>query len=336
MEHIDPQPHSITYKKTTLELKEEEIIKGKPYQGIESLKNMGFQCSKTYESYVAIKHAIKNNYKIAIGFTSNTITGGMRAIIKDLCRLNLVHCVVTTGGGVEEDLIQSVVPFYYGKTVICDKLLNEWGVNRTENIYCPNEGYVWLENLLLKLGKQEGFYNTDPIKLVNLLSKEVTSPESYLYWCRENSIPVIPISLEDGAIGDHFGTVYYKKLFKGETPPILNSAGLIPAFINTLYSKNNSVKTCVISLGGGSSKHFLMNGCIPLGGCDMAVYYNNGDFSDGSNAGAPPSEAISWGKLKKDSIHIKVHGDFYFTFYLVASQLIKEFNSPLKNLSLEN
>lgn len=315
----------ITYKPTTLNLEESETIRGEPYKDIHSLKNMGFQCSKTYDSYVALKHAIKNNYKIALGFTSNAITGGLRGIIKELCRLNLVECIVTTGGGIEEDAIQSVIPFYYAKKVHKDQELYKLGVNRTENIYCPNEGYMWLENTLKKLGETEGFYNTNPVTLVNQLASSISNPESYLYWCKKNLIPVIPIGLEDGAIGDHLGTIYYKKIFKGESPPVLNTACLIPTFINTMNT-NNIRKTCIISLGGGSSKHFLMNGCIPLGGCDMAIYYNNAVATDGSNAGAPPTEAISWGKLKEDSIHMKVSGDFYFTFYLVASQLIKDYS----------
>lgn len=317
--------HSICYKPTTLVLDPAEIIKGVPYTDIHSLKNMGFQCSKTYDSYVALKHAIKNNYKIALGFTSNTITGGMRGIIKELCRLNLVQCIVTTGGGIEEDLIQSVIPFYYAKNIKSDSELYNLGVNRTENIYCSNEGYMWLEKTIRKLGEVEGFYNTNPITIVTRLAETISNPDSYLYWCNKNLIPVIPISLEDGAIGDHLGTIYYKKLFRGETLPILNTACLIPSFINTMNT-NNTRKTCIIALGGGSSKHFLMNGCIPLGGCDMALYYNNSDHTDGSNAGAPPTEAISWGKLKEESIHMKVSGDFYFTFYLVASQLIKEYS----------
>ena len=200
--------HSICYKPTTLVLDQAEIIKGVPYTDIHSLKNMGFQCSKTYDSYVALKHAIKNNYKIALGFTSNTITGGMRGVIKELCRLNLVQCIVTTGGGIEEDLIQSVIPFYYAKNIKSDSELYNLGVNRTENIYCPNEGYIWLEKTIRKLGEVDGFYNTNPISLVSQLAETITNPDSYLYWCNKNRIPVVPISLEDGAIGDHFGTIF--------------------------------------------------------------------------------------------------------------------------------
>ena len=318
--------YGITYKKTTLDLDSKDIIKGEVYKNIESLKYIGFQNSKTYESYVAIKHAIKNNYKIALGFTSNAITGGLRQIIKELCRLKLINCVVTTGGGIEEDIIQSLENFYYSKKSILDSELYNLGVNRTENIYCPNEGYVKLEKLLRKLGEDEHFYDTNPVKIVNLLAENISSPSSYLYWCRKNNIPVIPIALEDGAIGDHFATQYYKKISKNESPPIINTSCLIPMFINAMDSPDKR-KICIISLGGGSNKHFLMNGCIPLGGCDMAIYYNNCNYFDGSNAGAPPEEAISWGKLKENSINYKIYGDFYFTFYLVASELIAEYSA---------
>ena len=42
-------------------------------------------------------------------------------------------------------------------------------------------------------------------------------------------------------------------------------------------------------------------------GADYAVFINTGIMYDGSDAGAKPSEAISWGKLKMDADYVKVH-----------------------------
>lgn len=41
-------------------------------------------------------------------------------------------------------------------------------------------------------------------------------------------------------------------------------------------------------------------------GADFGVFINTGIMYDGSDAGAKPSEAISWGKLKIDADYVKV------------------------------
>ena len=46
--------------------------------------------------------------------------------------------------------------------------------------------------------------------------------------------------------------------------------------------------------------HQVQNNTLLLpGGADAAVYINTAQEFDGSDAGARPSEAVSWGKLKR-------------------------------------
>ena len=42
-------------------------------------------------------------------------------------------------------------------------------------------------------------------------------------------------------------------------------------------------------------------------GADFAVYVNTGQEFDGSDAGATPDEAISWGKIKTTARPVKVN-----------------------------
>jgi deoxyhypusine synthase len=44
-----------------------------------------------------------------------------------------------------------------------------------------------------------------------------------------------------------------------------------------------------------------------------------GDF-DGSDAGAPPDEAISWGKIKQEAKPVKVTADAALIFPLLVAQ----------------
>lgn len=78
--------------------------------------------------------------------------------------------------------------------------------------------------------------------------------------------------------------------------------------------------TGMIILGGGLVKHHTCNANLMRNGADFAVFVNTGQEFDGSDSGARPDEAISWGKLKVDCKPVKVYGDATIVFPLLVSQ----------------
>ena len=59
-------------------------------------------------------------------------------------------------------------------------------------------------------------------------------------------------------------------------------------------------------LGGGVIKHHICNANLMRNGADYSVFINTGQEFDGSDSGARPDEAISWGKIKLDARPVKV------------------------------
>ena len=62
----------------------------------------------------------------------------------------------------------------------------------------------------------------------------------------------------------------------------------------------------MIILGGGVVKHHIANANLMRNGAESAVYINTANEFDGSDAGARPDEAVSWGKIKADGESVKV------------------------------
>jgi deoxyhypusine synthase len=52
--------------------------------------------------------------KIFLGYTSNLISSGLREIFRFLVQHKLVDVIVTTAGGIEEDIIKCLAPTYLG------------------------------------------------------------------------------------------------------------------------------------------------------------------------------------------------------------------------------
>jgi deoxyhypusine synthase len=96
-----------------------------------------------------------------------------------------------------------------------------------------------------------------------------------------------------------------------------------------------SQKTGVIILGGGFVKHHICNANLMRNGTDFAVYINTGQVRtfyyhiytwlvikefDGSDSGATPDEAVSWGKLRDGIDPIKINADATLVFPLLVAQ----------------
>ena len=55
-------------------------------------------------------------------------------------------------------------------------------------------------------------------------------------------------------------------------------------------------------------------------GAEFSVFINTGQEFDGSDSGASPDEAVSWGKIKIDAKPVKVCTDATLVFPLIVSQ----------------
>jgi len=208
----------------------------------------------------------------------------------------MVDAIVTTAGGVEEDFIKCLAPNYMGEFSLKGSELRDKGINRIGNLLVPNENYCkfedWVKPLLDKMlerQKKEGKIWT-PSRVIKFLGTQINDRRSIYYWCAVNKIPVFCPAITDGSLGDMMFFHAYR------------NPGLTIDILRDLTKLNKiavlSKKTGGIILGGGIIKHHICNANLMRNGMDYAVYVNTGQEFDGSDAGARPDEAISWGKIK--------------------------------------
>ena len=86
---------------------------------------------------------------------------------------------------------------------------------------------------------------------------------------------------------------------------------------NTSLGKD---KTGVIILGEGVIKHHICNANMFRNGADYAVYVNTVPEYDGSDSGALPEEAVSWGKILPSAESVKVYSDASLVFPLIVAR----------------
>mmetsp|Transcript_24139 Transcript_24139/g.57556 ORF Transcript_24139/g.57556 Transcript_24139/m.57556 type:complete len:386 (+) Transcript_24139:245-1402(+) len=270
---------------------------------------------------------------IFLGYTSNMASCGVRETIRYLCEHKMVDVIVATAGGVEEDFIKCLAPTYLGSGnslhpkcasgfELDGRTLRLQGLNRIGNMVVPNENYVLFESWLMPIldtmldeQTNDGVLWT-PSSLIRRLGLEIgklpSGKESIYYWCAINDIPVFSPALTDGSIGDMLFFHSYKR-----TALVVDVVGDIRG-INMLAMKARH--TGAIIIGGGVVKHHIMNANLMRNGCDHAVLVNTGQEFDGSDSGARPDEAISWGKIKLESKPVKVYAEATIVFPLLVAQ----------------
>eukprot|EP00116_Pleurobrachia_bachei_P005912 sb/3466174/ len=256
---------------------------------------------------------------IFLGFTSNMISSGVRETIKFLVKENLVDVLVTTCGAIEEDLMKCIAPHQIGDFELKGSVLRDKGWNRIGNLIVPNQTYISLETFvhpiledMLAEQKENGTI-WSPSKMISLLGQKINHPDSVLYWAWKNNIPVFCPAITDGAIGDAMYFHSYK------------SPGLIMDLVQDIRLINRTAtaaqKSGMLILGGGVIKHHIANANLMRNGADFTVYINTAQPFDGSDAGATPDEAVSWGKIRKDAkTPVKIYAEATLVFPLLVAR----------------
>lgn len=198
------------------------------------------------------------------------------------------------------------------------------GQNRIGNLVVPNENYCkfedWVVPILDEMLKEqeESKITGNPIewtpsKVIHRLGKEINNEDSVYYWAYKNNIPVFCPALTDGSLGD----MLYFHTFKSSPAQLkIDIVGDIRR-INTIAVR--AKRAGMIILGGGVVKHHIANACLMRNGAESAVYINTAQEFDGSDAGARPDEAVSWGKIKMDAKSVKIYCEATAVFPMIVA-----------------
>jgi len=298
---------------------------------IASYETTGLQATNVFRAIQEIKNMRRESARVYFGCTSNMISSGMREIIKFLAKNRHFDVLVTTGGGIEEDLIKCMLPTYIGAFDLDGEALRDNGWNRIGNMVINNTNYAvfeeWFNRIMDELiaGETVEYPNTravngnrgytaenplilTPSKLINYLGKKINNESSVLYWCYKNGIRVYSPAVTDGSLGDLL--TFYNQRAKFKLDIAEDIAG-----VN--FECLGDQKNGAIILGSGLVKHHVFNANLFNDGLDFCVVINTAIEYDGSDSGATLGEAYSWGKVKGKK-GVKVYGEASVVFPLIV------------------
>lgn len=278
---------------------------------VENLGKVGFQSIELARASDIIIKMKKECAKIYFSFTSNMVTSGLRGFFSQIIGLGMADVIVTTVGGIEEDIMKAKGDKFLITTFRPDDVeLHEKGQNRVGNLLISSDSYVKFEGEMREMLQQ--LYEKKKRYSVSELLKEfglrLDDEDSILYQAAKNNIPIFCPAITDGALGFHLF------MFQQDHPDFI--VDVVMDFQNLLAATSIDDKKGIIALGGGVSKHHAILGMLINGGADYAVYMTTAREISGSMSAATTDEAKSWGKIKDNSDAATVNGDVSILFPL--------------------
>ena len=148
---------------------------------LKSFETTGAQATNLAKAIEIIKKMKNEKAFIYLGYTSNMVTTGIREIIRYLTEHKLINYLVTTTGGIEEDIIKCLGDFKIGRFNADGSDLRDKGINRAGNIFIPNSRYCKFEDFVDTRSSYDLIFTSIPYYDLEIYSNN-TSYKSFDDW----------------------------------------------------------------------------------------------------------------------------------------------------------
>ncbi|MDR4509875.1 MAG: deoxyhypusine synthase [Candidatus Brocadiaceae bacterium] len=286
-----------------------------------------FNAGRLAEACKLYCHMLEENATIGVTLSGAMTPTGMGGILITLIENGFIDFIVSTGANLYHDLHYALnLPIHQGDFRVDDSELYEAGIERIYDIFITDELLLKTDEFIQAVTGR--ISSEKPISTADyhyLLGKAVLadtpSPHlSFVAQAAKHHVPIFVSSPGDSSIGMNLS---YLKL-KGKGCIIDTDLDVIQSTAIIFNSKKNGV----VCIGGGSPKNFYMQTQPTLaqilginkGGHDYFIQITTDAPQWGGLSGATPSEAISWGKMRREEMknHVVVYSDATIAVPIVA------------------
>ena len=292
-----------------------------------------FNAGRLAEACKLYCHMLDEDATIGLTLSGAMTPTGMGGIIITLIENGFIDFIISTGANLYHDLHFALnLPIHQGDFRVDDTELYEAGIERIYDIFITDELLLKTDKFIQDVAKK--YFKTKPISTADfhyILGKAVLadtpSPHlSFVAQAAKYNVPIFVSSPGDSSIGMNLS---YLKL-QGKNLIVDTDLDVIQTTAIVFNSKKNGV----VSIGGGSPKNFYMQTQPTLaqildinkGGHDYFIQITTDAPQWGGLSGATPMEAISWGKIRKESIknHVVVYSDATIAMPILAGYVLSE------------
>jgi deoxyhypusine synthase len=246
---------------------------------------------------------------IFLTLAGSLISAGLKHVIVDLVRHNMVDAIVSTGANiVDQDFFEALgFRHYQGTQFVDDHQLREKMIDRIYDTYIDEEQLRICDETIAEICdtlEPRPYTSREFIAEMGRYLHEndkykLSRQDSIVYNCFEKQVPVFCPAFSDCSAG--FGFVMHKHRRPGLPHISIDSAA---DFYELTQIKLNSKESGLFMIGGGVPKNYIQDvvvaaECIGIEAPmhKYAIQITVADERDGALSGSTLKEACSWGKV---------------------------------------
>jgi len=317
------------YKKNELLKNKIEHIDIKKFNSVplvDAFDNMAFQsrnlarACKIYDSML-----IDKNCTNILCLAGSLVSAGLKKVIIDLIKNNMIDTVVSTGAVVvDQDFFEGLgFNHYRGFVNADDNQLRELMIDRIYDTFIDEEDLRVCDMTVKKIADsmKPGAYSSREFiyEMGKYLNKNKKNAESFVLEAHKRDVPIFCPAFSDSSAG--FGLVFHQTERKGKSVAI----DCVKDFRELTEIKAKSKDTGLVIIGGGVPKNFVQDTVVATDILGIkapmhkyAIQLTVADERDGALSGSTLKEANSWGKVEQ-GFEQMVFGEATITFPILAS-----------------
>lgn len=258
------------------------------------------RASKIYEMMLNDKDCL--SYLTLAG---SLISAGMKGIVVDLMKNNMVDAIVSTGANiVDQDFLEALgFKHYQGSQFVDDNELRDMMIDRIYDTYIDEEDLRVCDMTVAEIANSLPPRAYSSREFIEAMGKYLVDnnkgEDSIIRTAYEKGIPIFCPAFSDCSAG--FGLVHHQYHAKGEVVSIDSAKD----FLELTKTKIEVGTSGIFMLGGGVPKNFLQDVVVAAEvlGIDAemhkyAIQITVADERDGGLSGSTLKEASSWGKVE--------------------------------------
>jgi deoxyhypusine synthase len=276
--------------------------------------------SKAVDIYAKM---INQKAVVFLGIAGALVPGGMRKIITDMIRRDMVHIIVSTGANITHDIIEAVggshlrqIPFK------SDKELRDLSIDRIYDAFVDDESFMKLEDNLRPIFEDIWEKNKDEnnslilpsYKWLELIGERIKDENSFVRAAYEKEVPIFVPAISDSVLGLHMW------LFSQAHKILIDDLADLGKIQQIAW---DAKKAGTFFLGGGVPKNYIFQSrLMSPKSFDYAIQITMDRVETGGLSGASLEEAISWGKVDEESNMVTVVADITLVLPLIYAGTI--------------
>jgi len=269
------------------------------------------------EAIEVFTEMLQNKATVFLGIAGALIPGGMRKVLVDLIRNDMVNVIVSTGANVTHDLIE----VFGGRHIhnvpyTSDAELREKSIDRIYDAFVSDDSFMKLEDGLQPIFQEiwdEKSENQQlsltTYKLLEIIGSKISDKDSFVLAAYEKKIPIFVPAFSDSILGLQLW------LFSQTHKVFIDVMGDLSK-IQQIASDSDKAGT--FFLGGGVPKNYIFQSRLMSPKTyEYAIQITMDRVETGGLSGASLSEAISWGKTSGESKMVTVVSDITIALPLI-------------------